>query len=621
MGISKLDSLVNMHRLFLSLFFCCLAVTQPGECASGTGKFARCVSAGNTTYYVDPNNGNDNYSGINRQQPWKTFRRVNQMILSPGDIVEILNAGAFHESLVLMARGSEKRPVKVRFAPGRYDFYPHHAVRKRLHISNTNDRPDEPKAIAIMMDSCRFVQVEAPGADLIFRGKMIEAYLNRCDNVILNGLSFDYQRPTVSELTVTDVGDNYADANIHSDSKFSINDSLLTWIGEEWNYRPGSYWQVLDPVTNDLSRIDISMEETRFTLLDKGKVRIHFSKNPGFKKGCIYQNRDVTRDCVGIFMENSSHLSLINIHIYFMHGMGVVSQYCRDIKMDGITVKPREKSGRTCSAWADILHFSGCSGKIEIANSYLSAANDDAINIHGTYLKVIKMPASNKVQVKFMHGQTYGFNAFVPQDSIAFIRAESLLPVDKCQIASVEKINDKEFILMLKDPVSPVVRTGDVVENTSATPEVWIHHTAMARIPTRGILATTRRKVLIEHNSFERIHMSAVFVNGDASGWYESGMVREMTISHNNFSKCGEPVINIHPENTLFNSVSVHANISVTDNVFTLRGTGLFSAKSTANITLSGNIIHSVNAEKGINEFLRLDHCTGLNITNNRLVN
>lgn len=596
-----------MQRLFLFVIFVCLAVIQPGKYAFGT------------VYYIDPNEGSDDNSGTSLQAPWKTFRRVNQLALQPGDAVNIVHAGAFHESLALRARGSEEQPVRVKFAPGRYDFYPNGAIRKRLHISNTNDRPDELKAIAIMMDSCSFVQVEAAGADLVFRGKMIEAYLNSCDHIILKGFSFDYHRPTVSELTVTDVGDHYADVNIHSDSKFSIQDSLLTWQGEGWSYQPGSYWQVLDPLRKDLSRIGIDMEELRFSQHGEDKVRIHFPKNPGFKKGCIYQNRDVTRDCAGIFMEKSSHLTLQDIHVYFMHGMGIVSQYCRDIKMDGVSVKPRENSGRTCAAWADILHFSGCSGKIEVANAYLSAANDDAINVHGTYLKIVKMPAPNKVVVQFMHDQTYGFNAFAPQDSVTFVQTASLLSTDKNQITSVEKINDKVFVLTLQGAIPGVVKIGDVVENITATPEVWIHHTTIARIPTRGILATTRRKVLIEHNNFERVHMSAVLINGDASGWYESGAVNDVRISNNNFRECGEPVINVHPENTVFSSRPVHANITVVNNTFTLRGTGLFSAKSTGNITLSGNVIHSKSTVKGIDEFLKFDHCKGVNIINKKL--
>ncbi len=614
-----------MSRLLLIIISTCLfhlaaAARATADTVSYPSSTERHLSPGNTSYYIHPGHGNDNNSGTNLQQPWKTFRRINQMVLAAGDIVTILGPGDFHESLVIMARGRDKQAIQIKFAPGRYNFFPDRAIKKQLHISNTNDRPYEPKAIALMMDSARFVQLEATGAQFIFHGKMIETYLNACDNISLNGLTFDYQRPTVSELTITSLSDHYAMAIIHKDSKFSISDSLLTWIGEGWSYRPGDYWQVLDPVTNDLSRIGIDMKDLRFSLVDNNKVRIHFSKNPGFRKGCIYQNRDVTRDCAGIFMQYSSHLSLKNININFMHGMGVVSQYCRDIRMDNIIVAPAVKSGRTCAAWADILHFSGCSGKIEVANSYLSAANDDAINIHGTHLKVVKITGHNQVQVRFMHPQTYGFNAFAPQDSIAFIQTESLLPIETGQVIGIEKIDDKEFVLTLKDPVPAGVKAGDAIENTTATPEAWLHHITITRIPTRGILATTRRRVLIAHNNFNHVHMSGIFVNDDASGWFESGIVKDMSISRNKFSNCGEPVINIHPENTVSGKMAVHANIQVSDNVFYLRGKGLLSAKNTADITFSGNLLHSPHSGKGIDDYLKFDDCSDVRIFNNKLL-
>ncbi|WP_298734301.1 right-handed parallel beta-helix repeat-containing protein [uncultured Chitinophaga sp.] len=596
-----------MQRLFLFLIFCSIAVVQPGKYAFGTD------------YYIDPLEGNDNNNGISREAAWKTCRPLLTLRLLPGDAVAFVRPGAFHEPLLLRARGTEKQPVRIKFAAGRYDFYPDSATRKRLHISNTNDRPNELKAMAIMLDCCSYVEIDGRGAALVMRGKMIETYLHSCDHITLNGLSYDYHRPTVSELTVMDVGDHYADVNIHSDSEFSIRDSLLTWIGEGWRYQPGSYWQVLDPETNELSRMDVPMKQLRFSRLDNGKVRIHFPENPGFRKGCVYQNRDVTRDCAGIFMEKSSQLTLRNMHIYFMHGMGVVSQYCRDIKMDSIIVKPGENTGRTAAAWADILHFSGCSGMISVSNAYLSAANDDAINIHGTYLKIVEMPAPDKVQVQFMHGQTYGFDAFAAGDSVAFVQAGSLLSVHKAQISSVERINEKTFVLTLKSPVPGIVKTGDAVENISATPEAYIHHNTITRIPTRGILATTPRAVLIAHNNFERVHMSAVFINGDASGWYESGMVKDVKISHNNFNYCGEPVINVHPENTVFKRDPVHRNILITENSFRLRGKELLSAKSTRNIKLTGNVVHEAGAVKRIEELIKLDHCSGVKITNNRL--
>ncbi len=593
---------------------------KPGNAVAGyPAAKERQRSPGKTTYYIDPLKGSDDNTGKDREHAWKTFTRVNQLYLAPGDVVDVLSPGAFHESLVLMARGTETGPIKVKFAPGRYDLYPDGALKKTLHISNTNDKPFEPKAVALMFDSCQFVQVAAHEAAFVLHGKMIETFVNNSANFTLDGCSYDYQRPTVSELTVTGSGTDYVDVKIHPDSKFSIKDSVLTWIGEGWSYQPGNYWQVLDPQTNELSRTDIDMKDVHFALQPDSTVRIYFRKDPGFDTGLTYQNRDVTRDCAGILMQYSRNIRLKNIRINFMHGMGVVSQYCRQIKMDSIIVRPADNSGRTCAAWADILHFSGCSGKIEVSNAYLSAANDDAINVHGTHLKITKVNARNKIQVRFMHPQTFGFDAFAAGDSIAFINAGTLLAVGTNKIVSAQRLNDKEFLLTLKNNIAADVKAGDAVENTTATPEVWIHHSTISRIPTRGILATTRRKVVIENNTLDRTRMSAIFINDDASGWYESGMVKDVTIRNNRFITCGEPVINIHPENKKTGKTAVHSNITVSHNYFTLLHNELLAAKSTSNIRVTDNTIETADAEKKIDDLIKLQDCSFIDITDNKL--
>lgn len=571
-------------------------------------------------YYINPNTGNDSHAGTSKKFPWKTFKQINRMRLAPGTSVEILEAGTFRESLLIRAEGKAHSPVRLKFAPGRYHIYPDSANKRQLHISNTNDRPDELKALALAFDSCRYVDVEGAGARIVLHGKMIETFVNHSDHIRINGLSFDYNRPTVSELTVTGTGPGYADANIHPDSKYSIKDSLITWIGDGWRYQPDSYWQVLDPLTNDLSRTSMPMDAIRFVQLEGLKVRIYYKGAPLFKKGMVYQNRDVTRDCSGIFMQYSENIRLSNIRLYFMHGMGVVSQYCGNIEMDKVVVKPDEQSGRSCAAWADILHFAGCSGKIEVKYSYLSAANDDAINVHGIHLKIVDIPDRNKIRVKFMHNQTYGFPAFSKGDSVAFVGTESLLSIEENQLSGAERINDKEFILSLSQPLSDRVKIGDAIENISATPEVWIHHNTINRIPTRGILTTTRRKVLIEDNIFENTQMSGIFINNDASGWYESGMVKDVTIRRNKFLKCGAPVVSIHPENTVNGPQAVHRNIKVLNNDFRLHGGKLFEAKSTGNINISGNRIYNAPVNAKIDSLLKFVNCTEVSVKGNKLL-
>jgi len=74
-----------------------------------------------------------------------------------------------------------------------------------------------------------------------------------------------------------------------------------------------------------------------------------------------------------------------------------------------------------------------------------------------------------------------------------------------------------------------------VAENISYTPEVEIRNNDFAAIPTRGILFTTRKKVLIENNIFRNMAMESIFISNDSNAWYESGPVKDMTIRNNVF--------------------------------------------------------------------------------------
>jgi len=234
-------------------------------------------------------------------------------------------------------------------------------------------------------------------------------------------------------------------------------------------------------------------------------------------------------------------------------------------------------------------------------------------------LKIIETRGLKQVLVRFMHEQTYGFPAYATGDSIDFVRPETLVPYSSSTVSAVQMINDHDFLLTLSQPLPATMHIGDVVENTTATPTAWIHNDTINRIPTRGILVTTRRKIVIENNILQRTHMTGILVNDDGSYWYESGMVRDLTIRKNNFYHCGEPVIDIHPENTELNSVPVHTNIVVDDNAAQLSGSSFFTAKSTANIKLLNNRIRISAPIKEFDKLLNLKDCTNVNITNNQI--
>ena len=578
-------------------------------------------SDGETVYYIDPIHGDDSDNGTKINHAWKSFVPVNQRVLASDDRVEVVAPGAFYESLFIIGKGTEKHPIIIHFAPGRYDFYPEHAYQTKFHISNTNDTPDSLKSIAFYFLNSNNIQVKADQAEFIFRGKVMETCINQCENISIDGITFDYKRPTVSEMKVIDVHDHYADVLVHNDSKFEVVDSSLIWLGEGWRYPSPDYWQIFDPKSQTVWRNYLPIQQLKFSQLDENRVRISFDKNPAFKKGLIFQTRNVLRDCAAVFMQRSKNIGWKNTHVYFMHGMGFVSQFCENVSFDSLWVAPRSGSGRTCAAWADILHFSGCKGLIEVKNSFLSAANDDAINIHGTHLRIVEQVSGHQLKVRFMHGQTYGFVAFVAGDEVAFVNEKTLVSYAKNEVTEVKPLSEKEILLTLKDPISSEITENDVLENITWTPDATILNNTITQIPTRGILVTTRGKVKIENNKIIKTRMSGIAIADDAQSWFESGAVTDVCIDNNLFEACGEPVIVIHPENSEIDPEHfVHQNISIQNNQFVQVYKNVLLARSTENICFEKNRIDS-ETNQSINDFLIFDVCHDLKIGNNRIIN
>jgi len=192
------------------------------------------ISPGNTTYYINPADGDDKNSGLKENRAWRTFSHINQLQLAPGDRVKITSPGSFDQTLILKGKGTADDPVEVHFAEGRYDFFPDNVFREKYNISNTNTSPDSLKAVGILLKHAKNFNISGEGAEIVYRGKMIEVCIDSCENISLSDLHFDYHRPTVSEFQVVALGEDYVDLQIHKDSEYRIEDGNIIWYGEGW---------------------------------------------------------------------------------------------------------------------------------------------------------------------------------------------------------------------------------------------------------------------------------------------------------------------------------------------------------------------------------------------------
>ena len=594
---------------FLGLFF----LDQCTKPVENSG-----ISPGHTTYYINPETGDDENSGLKENRAWRTFSHINQLQLAAGDRVEITSPGSFDQTFILKGEGSAENPVEVHFAAGRYDFYTDNITRKKYNISNTNSQPDSLKSIGILLEGAKHFNISGPGAEIIYRGKMIEVCIDSCENISVSDLHFDYHRPTVSEFQVVAVGEDHVDLQIHKDSEYRIEDGNLIWYGEGWTCNTRILGQELNLETNDVKRLWNPIEGMQFEELEPNLVRARGAHK--VKKDHVYQLRETFRDYAAVFTRRSKNITWKNVDFYFLHGMGLVSQFSENLTYDAVSIAPDSTSGRTTAAWADILHISGCKGKVLVKDCIFKGAHDDAINIHGTYLQVVEKVSENQIKLRFMHHQTYGFMAVNPGDEIEFVDAESYESHGLNRVKDAIMLSPKEIMVTLESSVPGELELGDAIENVTWTPEVEIRGCHVSWIPTRGFLLATRKKVLVEENVFFATHMSAILLGIDANKWFESGYVRDMTIRNNKFVSCAEPVIHIEPRNIKANN-SVHQNIKIENNQFILRNHLVLQAKSASNISITANTIIS---EKELNDddiAVLSSDCSDLVIRNNQYRN
>ena len=282
--------------------------------------------------------------------------------------------------------------------------------------------------------------------------------------------------------------------------------------------------------------------------------------------------------------------------------MSFVSQFTENLSFRRVNIVPPKNTNRVSPASMDVFHFANCRGQILIDSCKMSGAGDDGINYHGINIGVVAKPAENKLQLRFMQQQTYGFAPCAPGDEIAVIDHLTLNEIKynpHRKVTAVEVMpgdtTQKNWIITLDGP-APMFSKGDVVDNLSWQADISVRNCLVELASCRGILATSRGKIVIEGNTINSL-MPGVLIEDDANKWWESSPVRDLLIRNNTFLNCG---IDIAPQIVKYGG-AVHENIRIVGNKFVgealtnpTESRGLIkcpfiTAKGVKGLTISGN--------------------------------
>lgn len=500
--------------------------------------------------------------------------------------------------------------IFITLPPGRYDFYPEGSAVREYYISNHDQT--NPKYVGIPLENMEHVVFDGQGAELIFHGRMLPISLLHSENCTLKNFHIDFENPHISQVKILE-NDTVEGTIVYEVAPwvtYEIRDSVFFARGEGWEHVPGSGIAFEGETKRLVYRTsDIRVGTKNVAEIAPRTIKCFQWNDPRLVPGTIVAMRGGPRPTPGIFITNSTNTVLENIRIHYAEGMGVLAQVSENITLDKLSVCLRgDNDPRYFTTQADATHFSGCKGKIISKNGLYEGMMDDAINVHGTYLKVIERIDDKTLLARYMHNQSFGFEWGCPGDEVQFIQSNTMeITGEHNKIVTIEATDKpdyhgaKDFRITFEKPLEPTINeTGFGIENLEWTPEVIFADNTIRNNRARGTLFSTPRPTIVENNLFDHTSGTAILLCGDCNGWYETGACHNVIIRNNmfvnsltNMFQFTNAIISIYPEIPELDKQQkyFHSNILIENNIFETFDNPIVYAKSVDGLVFRNNII------------------------------
>ena len=538
--------------------------------------------------------------------------------------------------------------VTLEFPEGEYHIYKDKAQKREYHTSNTNSIENPVKTIGFLVEDHENLTIDGNGALFMMHGNMMALAIVRSKNITLKDFAWDFAVPTVVEMTVTEVGSDYTDYYIPDCFPHTVSGNTIYWSSDLSPYTGNPYWsgsghqpdgrgtyavvgyQPAEEMARNYYPSDGPLSNvSRIEELDENNVRVYYSgrsseQTKNQNEGTIFELcGNAHRETAGAFTWESENVNIEDVDVHFMHGFGWLIQMSKDVYYRRCNLVPRENSGHTTVSFADGIHASGAAGQLLFEDCNFANTHDDPLNLHGTFTRVESRNNDNTLTLKYIHAQQGGFPQYHVGDKVQFFTRDTLESTDGEMMYTVAEIiqdtadsADKKTMIVrfeetlpsnLSDRVSGQPKY--VAENVTYAPAVTIRNCTFKNVATRGVLCTTRNKVMIENNIFYNMSMATIYLSNDSDEWYESGPIRDMTIRNNIFyiKDIGRtawntaPAIYVHPVTKGGGlpdaSNPIHKNITIEGNTFFMDLDRVVEAESVENLKFINNKVYRMNPE------------------------
>ncbi len=440
----------------------------------------------------------------------------------------------------------------IYFEPETYTLRRDFAMQKFCYLSN-NDAGI--KSIAMPIIGKKNLVIDGGGANFMGISRIMPFYLLDSENITLQNFTIDYVRPFYTQGEVIEADSESVLLKINKDEyPYYIKNKVVIFTGEDYS----SYFmhglleydantkRPAKNVIDNMSKSPITGEE-----ISEGLLRLFIPFEKIATAGNIMTIKHEERFVPAIGISNCKNITLKNITIRHAGTMGVIAQFSENITLDGVVVAPDCNSSRCISANADATHFVNCRGTVLVKNGVFESQLDDVINVHGNYLRVVKIINNLNLLVEIPHFQQVGAFSLTDGANITICDQKTMMPIENRKLKESKTINSRYYLLTLDEEFEFVSGNTYAIDDVDSHPEVIFSNNKCGKNRARGLLFTTTKKTIVENNIIDT-EGSCIKINSDMHFWYESSAISTVIIRNNemrraNSATWGKGLIDIDP--------------------------------------------------------------------------
>ncbi|OUS76003.1 hypothetical protein B1748_14415 [Paenibacillus sp. MY03] len=499
---------------------------------------------------------------------------------------------------------------RIVFEQGRYDFKHSSFIEQYDLLMKHGAQLDlgqstEQKVIAFQLEEMEEFEWDGGFSQFVFHGLVQPFAFIRCRNLKIHRFTMDWEQPLFSIGVVSSADEMSALIDLQEGHL----DEGAVPVAALMNVDRYSPYPLIGSIES-FSQVDRTEQPS------PNRLRLHYENPQRLKPGMQLLLRHILNYRMGILLYECMFVEVQDVTLLYAPGMGIIGHRSEHLSFVRLTVKPGE--GRILSTNTDATHFISCKGKIKFADCYFESMGDDAVNVHGFYLKVKKIVDDHTVEV-FVDITPQSEKLDFPDvgDHLEIVRSQTLEPYSTNEVAGIQLCPDGTLILQMSRPIPKDLAESDLIANLSRTASLSVKNCTVRNNRARAFLVQTR-DVEIENCTFDHCTGTAIHVNCSIY-WYESLNVDRVSIKNNQFLECAYGAGTIGKAEAMVVSVEApepvvgaHSHIQFIGNVIHGRNGLALRIESAKEVCIEENEFYSTSS------IALFDHSYNVVMQNNR---